>query len=624
MTTTHDSPNLFLPPALRTSRSQNGALILESAHELAECSETVFGWLAHWASVQPGAKFLAEKRGGAWRHITYGEMDEQTAKVARHLLAAGCGPDRPLATIGRNSISHAILLLAAQRAGIPVAPISPSYASRTQDFTRLNQIMGTLPPGLILLPQPELVAAAIPSMRVHGVPVISLDELMALPKVDDTTLAAAEATLTKLTVAKILFTSGSTSTPKGVINTNEMLCSNQDALRTIWPFVQQEKPVLVDWLPWNHTFGGNFCFNFALRNGGTLYIDAGSPLPADIATTAQNLREIAPTVYFNVPSGFDALLSHFENDEKLGQKFFSQLRFMFSASAALPQRVLERLETLSERIAGRRIQVLGAWGSTETAPACTAVHFAASVAANIGLPLPGTTIKLAPVQDRLELRVRGPNVTPGYWREPELTAAAFDEEKFFRMGDAGKLIDPQKPDLGILFDGRLAENFKLISGTWVDVNRLRLAALQACHPLIRDIVICGHDTDQIGVMIFLNTTACRKFLNNNEITDTDLAENSEIRTKIAAGLAAHNQGQGSSRYISRFIILTEPPKPETGEITDKNYLNQRAVITGRPSEVKRLFAEGQGASPPGPPPGRRPGPAEAERPQTPIILQEVT
>jgi feruloyl-CoA synthase len=624
MTINHDVPDLFLPPALRTRQNADGALILESAHELAERSSTVYGWLAQWAAVQPDAKFLAEKRNGIWHHITYGEMAAQTALVARHLLAAGCGAENPLATIGRNSISHAILLLAAQRAGIPVSPVSPSYASRTKDFTRLNQILRRLPPGLILLPQSELVAAAIPSMRVHGVPVISLDELMALPKVDDATLAAAEAALTKLTVAKILFTSGSTSTPKGVINTNEMLCSNQDALRTIWPFVQHEQPVLVDWLPWNHTFGGNFCFNFALRNGGTLYIDAGSPLPADIVTTAQNLSEIAPTVYFNVPSGFDALLTHFDNDEKLGAKFFSKLRFMFSASAALPQRVLERLELISQRIAGRHIPVLGAWGSTETAPACTAVHFATGVAANIGLPLPGTTIKLAPVQDRLELRVRGPNVTPGYWREPELTASVLDEEKFFRMGDAGKLIDPQKPDLGILFDGRLAENFKLISGTWVDVNRLRLAALQACHPLIRDIVICGHDTEQIGVMIFLNTTACRKIINNNEITDTDLAENSEIRTKIAAGLAAHNQGQGSSRYISRFIVLTEPPKPETGEITDKNYLNQRAVITGRPSEVKRLFAAGQGASPPGPPPGLRPGPAGAERPQTPIILQEVT
>ncbi len=587
----HNVQDIFLPPSVRTSYGRDGALILQSPHERAGRSATVFGWLAHWAHTTPNAVLLAERRNGAWHRITYGEMYDQTALVARRLLAAGGTPERPLATIGRNSIGHAIVLLAAQRAGIPVAPISPSYASRTTDYTRLNNIISALPPGMIFLAQPELVAAAVPAMRVHGVPIVSMDELTALPATTEADLAAAQAALTPQTIAKILFTSGSTATPKGVINSNAMLCSNQDALRQVWPILAAAPPVLVDWLPWNHTFGGNFCFNMALANGGAMYIDAGSPLPADTAVTAANLREISPTVYFNVPSGYEALLHYLEADDALAVNFLKNLAFIFSSSAAMPQRVQERLEALSERIVGRKIPVVGAWGSTETAPACTAVHFHTPHAANIGLPLPGTSLKLAPVQDRFELRVRGPNVTPGYWRAPELTASAFDEDGFFRMGDAGKLIDAACPELGVLFDGRIGENFKLVSGTWVDVNRLRLAAMQACHPLIREIVICGHDSDYIGVLIFLNLAACRAALGDDTLNETDLAKHPAIASKIAASLATHNAGQGSSRTISRFVILAEAPKIDTGEITDKNYLNQRAVRTGRAWAVEYMFAE---------------------------------
>jgi feruloyl-CoA synthase len=395
---------------------------------------------------------LAEREGAGWRRITYGEMLALTQRIALHLLGAGCGPAGPLAILGRNSIDHAAVMLAAMRAGIPVAPVSLAYATKTTDFNRLNAILATLPPALIYLPQPELITPALRTLQNHGAPIFSLErhgEIVAgldhLPAAGQAALRAAEAALGPATVAKILFTSGSTSTPKGVINTNEMLCSSQDAHATVWPLLNRAPPVMVDWLPWNHTFGGNFCFNMALRNGGTLYIDGGSPLPAEMRITAENLRDVSPTLYFNVPVGYAALLEYLEQDEALAQNFFARLHLLFSASAGLPRSTADRLAAAALKATGRAIPVFGAWGSTETAPTATILHFTAPEVSNIGLPVPGTVLKLSPVGDRLELRVRGPNVTPGYWRDPELTRAAFDADGFFKMGDAGKLADPAAP-----------------------------------------------------------------------------------------------------------------------------------------------------------------------------------
>jgi feruloyl-CoA synthase len=583
----------FLPPAARASRLPGGGIALESGHALASTSTTVFAWLRHWAATQPDAVFLAERDGPDWRRITYAEMFALTACIARRLLAAGCGPDRPLATIGPNSIDHAAVMLAAMRAGIPAAPISSSYATRTTDYTRLTNVLASLPPGAIYLATPAAIAPALEtlhrqaplfSIERHGKLVPSLADLSAA---DTAQLAVAEAAVTPATIAKILFTSGSTGTPKGVINSNLMLCTSQDAHATVWPFLNRQPPVLVDWLPWHHTFGGNFCFNMVLRNGGTLYIDSGSPLPAGIAATVENLRAIAPTIYFNVPAGYAALLDRLEKDEALATHFFSRLNFLFSSGAGLPPASAGRLQVLAHATTGRAIPILGAWGATETAPTSTILHFSAPDAANIGLPVPGTTIRLVPAQDRLELRVRGPNITPGYWREPALTQAAFDEDGFFKTGDAGKLADDSNPASGILYDGRLGENFKLLSGTWVDVNRVRLAAIAALHPLARDIVVCGHGTDSIALLIFPQFDYCRAALGNTEqFDDAQVAQHPRLAKIMAAALATHNQtASGASTRVRRFAILPTPPRPEHGEITDKGYINQRAVRDARAGTI---------------------------------------
>jgi feruloyl-CoA synthase len=591
----------FLPAAAHLCRMADGGFLMRSQHELNATSTTVFAWLREWAAARPDAVFLAERDDtGGWRRITYGEMLALTKYMALRLLGAGCGPERPVATLGRNSIDHAAVMLAAMRAGIPVAPISPAYATKTTDFNRLTSILESLPPALIFLPQPESMAPALPALRQHGVPVFSIERhgqdiagLADLREADAAVLAAAEADLSPATIAKILFTSGSTSAPKGVINTNQMLCSSQDAHATVWPLLRRAPPVMVDWLPWNHTFGGNFCFNLALRNGGTLYIDGGSPLPTGIATTVRNLRDVSPTIYFNVPSGYAALLDDLERDDDLARRFFTRLHFLFSASAGLPQRTADRLADAAFKATRRVIPVLGAWGSTETAPTSTIMHFTAAEAANIGLPVPGTTVKLAPVRDRFELRVRGPNVTPGYWRAPDLTRAAFDEDGFFKMGDAGKLADPAAPARGILFDGRIAENFKLVSGTWVDVNRIRLAAIAALHPLARDIVVCGHGSDIIALLIFPHTEYCRTALGDvRAYDDAGIARHPRLGAMMLDALAAYNAtSTGTSTKVRRFAILCEGPAPEAGEITDKGYINQNAVREARQAAVSDLLAD---------------------------------
>jgi len=589
----------FLPAATRAQRLPDGGCVLESGHDLIATSTTVFGWLRDWAVKQPDAVFLAERDGAGWRQITYSEMLALTERVALRLLGAGCGPDRPLATLGRNSIDHAAVILAAMRAGIPAAPISPSYASKTTDYTRLTAVLGSLPPVLIYLAQPELFAPALAALTELGIPLFSVERagplisgLADLPAVDAAQLASAEAAAGPDTIVKILFTSGSTATPKGVANSNRMLCSSQDAHATVWPFLNHQAPVLVDWLPWHHTFGGNFCFNMALRNGGTLYIDSGTPLPADINITVENLRAVSPTVYFNVPAGYAALLDQLECDPELAGRFFARLNFVFSAGAGLPQDIAERLATVASTACSRHVPVLSAWGSTETAPTSTIVHFHAADAANIGLPVPGTTVKLVPAQDRLELRVRGPNVMPGYWRDPTATHQAFDEDGFFKTGDAGRFKDAAEPSRGILFDGRIGENFKLLSGTWVDVNRIRLDALAHLNPLARDVVVCGHGTDRIALLVFPNFDYCRTALGDTaKLNDAQIARHPRLGNIMAEALATHNAtSSGSSTRVQCFAILCEGPLPERGEITDKGYINQRAVRDARAAAVTGLLS----------------------------------
>jgi feruloyl-CoA synthase len=372
------------------------------------------------------------------------------------------------------------------------------------------------------------------------------------------------------TVAKILFTSGSTGTPKGVINTHRMLCANQQMLAQAWPFVEDAPPVVVDWLPWNHTFGGNHNFNLVLRNGGTMVIDAGTPVPGLVETTVRNLSEVAPTMYFNVPRGFDLLLPFLEKDAALRENFFKRLDALFYAAAALPQNLWDRLKALKSDL-----KMLSAWGSTETAPLATSVHFPMDRPGVIGLPVAGCELKLVPAAGKLEVRVRGENVTPGYYGRPDLTRAAFDEEGFYRIGDAVKLADPADPAKGIVFDGRVAEDFKLSSGTWVHAGGLRVRLIAAGDPIIQDAVITGHDRNEVGALVFLSPAA----------------KGVDVHARLAQALEAF-AGEPSSTRIARVMVMSEPPSIDANEITDKGYMNQRAVLERRAELVERLYASG--------------------------------
>jgi feruloyl-CoA synthase len=382
--------------------------------------------------------------------------------------------------------------------------------------------------------------------------------------------------------------------PKGVINTQRMLCSNGKAVDLVWPFLAKRPPVIVDWLPWSHTFGTNFNFSQVLRHGGAMYIDAGKPMPGRIETTLTNLRDIRPTLLYNVPRGFDALLPHVESDDDFAAHLFGDLDAIFYAGAALPQNIWDRLEAVAVRVRGRRVPILSALGSTETAPVATLGHWASDVANTIGLPVPGTEIKLVPAGGKLEIRVRGPNITPGYFRAPALTAKAFDEEGFFRLGDAVKLVDPKRPERGLLFDGRVSENFKLMSGTWVAAGNVRLAAIAAGAPIIQDAVVAGHDRQEIGLLIFPNPAGCRAVAKNApaDMPFEDLIRRPEVRNHLLAGFARHNaQYPGGSTRIARALLMTEPPSVDGNEITDKGYINQRGVLDRRAALVERLFTD---------------------------------
>jgi feruloyl-CoA synthase len=599
-----DAGRLFSKPDVVHERRPDGCIVIRSRRDLGKVPRCVGVWLERWATAEPDRVFLAERNAsGGWRTITYEETSRAANAVAQSLLDRGLGPDRPVLILAENGIDHALMALGAMHVGVPVVPVSTPYARLSQDYGKLRYIFDLVQPGLIYVDEADRYAKALATIGATRIEVVAsrgslgdtrvtsfstLAEVRPTPAVD-----AAFAKVGPDSVAKILFTSGSTGQPKGVINTQRMLCANQESAAAAWTILNEHPPVIVDWLPWNHTFGANHNFNMMLRNGGTLYIDEGKPVPALIGRTIANLREVSPTLYFNVPRGYAAVLDHLEQDEALQQKFFARLDLMLYAAAALPQSLWDRLERLGMKVRGSKVPFIASWGMTETAPAVTMVHFPMDRPGNIGVPGPGMQVKLAPVEDKLEIRVKGPNVTPGYFKAPDLTAKAFDEEGWLRTGDAVRFADEGNPAAGLLFDGRTAENFKLSSGTWVNVGMLRTAVIAAGAPVIEDAVVTGHDHDEIGLLIFPSLAGLKSLCADlgGNATLGDMAGHAAVRAALGDGLKRHNaQSQGSSMRIARCLLLTEPPSIDANEITDKGYLNQRAVLTRRAALVQRLHA----------------------------------
>jgi len=598
-----NSRSLFAAPAIVSDRRADGSILVKSTVPLQPGARCVGDWLEHWARQTPDRIFLGDRASAdaPWTTITYKDALKQVRSVAAWVLAQGLSAERPLVILSDNSVEHALFALAAQHVGVPSASISPAYSLMSKDFDKLKGMIKLLEPGAIYVSGTRPFAAALAAIQpLHSAPIVSGDAgdtgaisfrtIAATPETPD--VAKAFAAVTPDTIAKFLFTSGSTGTPKAVINTQRMLTSSQQAKAQTWTFLEDGGVdlVILDWLPWSHTFGANHNFNLVLRNGGTLYVDGGKPAPGLFATSLSNLRSVMPTVYFNVPRGFDMLIAALRGDDELRRRFFSEVKFAFYAGAALPQNLWDALEELSIKTVGRALPMVSAWGSTETSPLATDCHFQAKRSGNIGVPIPGTELKLVPSGDKLEVRVRGPNVTPGYWKAPELTAQAFDAEGFYLIGDAVTFADPARPELGLFFDGRVAEDFKLNSGTWVSVGTLRVAGIAALAPLAQDIVVTGHGGDEVRFLVFPNIAACRVHAGLPDSADVkDVIGHDKIRSAIAQGLARLKaQTSNSSGHATRALLLAEPASVDGGEITDKGYINQRAVLTRRAGAVAAL------------------------------------
>jgi feruloyl-CoA synthase len=575
----------FATPRIEAERRADGTLILRSAEPLAKHPVSIVHSFRAGSEAHPDRLLVAERVDGEWARLSWGEAREQADRLAQGLLDRRLA-DRPVMVLSGNSRLHLVVSLAALTVGAPYVPTSVAYSLQSADHAKLRAMADVVDPGLVVAEDASFAGAvaAVAGGRTVLSPDASLagavrpDDLAAEPTDEVDRRCAA---LRREDVAKILFTSGSTGHPKGVINTHGMLSANQQQMRQAWPFLAEEPPVLLDWLPWSHTFGGNHDTNLVLTNGGTLWIDDGRPAPGMVERTLRNLADARPTIYLNVPAGYAALLPQLERDPAAAAAFLDRLRLGFFAAAALPQQLWDRLATLASDH-GSAMQMTTSWGLTETAPAATSAHFPITRSDILGVPLPGVELALVPVGEKTEVRVRGANVTPGYHGRPDLTAAAFDEEGFFRTGDAVTLADPDDVAAGLLFHGRIAEDFKLSTGTFVSVGTLRPQLLSASRGLLTDAVVCGENGAEVTAMAWLHPDHAGR-------CDEDGVPDDGLRADLVATLdRLAATGGGSSQRVQRLLVLREPPALDAGEITDKGYVNQRAVRERRADLVAVL------------------------------------
>jgi feruloyl-CoA synthase len=585
----------------------DGTIVIGSSDPLGDYPRSIVDALKAWAEKTPDAMLIADRQGDGWRKLTFSQVVERIRPLAQALINAGLGPERPLIIISGNEIEHFLLGMAAIWVGIPYAPISPAYSLISSDFGKLRHIAGLLTPGMVYASDGARFAPAIEAVFGADIPVIvrtnpvsgrpcqSFDDLLATEVSAEVDVA--HAAITPDTVAKVLFTSGSTGLPKGVITTNRMMACNQQMILQALAFLGDEPPVLLDWMPWNHVAGGSHNVGIAIYNGGSFYIDDGQPTPARFGRTLENLSMVQPTFFTNVPKAYEALVAAFDDNPLVRKNVFSRLKLLQYAGAGLSQHVFDGLAKAAIAETGERVLIITGYGSTETAPFAFTTTWPVEQAGHIGLPAAGMTIKLAKNAEKLELRLRGPNVTPGYWRDHAKTAEAFDEEGYYCIGDAVRFADPDNLDLGLVFDGRVTEDFKLSTGTWVNFAAVRSAVISACAPLIRDVVLTGLDQNYIGAMIFPDMQACCRAANLADTTTPDAILAAEaIRQRFQSALSALAEtSTGSSNHVARALLMVELPDIDKGEVTDKGSINQRAVRTHRKALVDALYAETPGS-----------------------------
>jgi feruloyl-CoA synthase len=595
----------WLERDIAVERRPDGVIVLKSRIPVKAYEKHIPASLAKWAGETPDRIWLAQRGGPErqWRKLSYGEAKRTVDALTQALLNLKLDPGRPVAILSGNSIEHALMTMASMQARLPAAPVSPAYSLMSHDHVKLKYLFDLIKPQLVMVQDGPAFEKALQALDLKGVTVvhvarpcegiksIAFADLAATPVTRD--VEASIAAITPDTTGKLLFTSGSTGMPKAVINTQEMMCANAAMMMQVRPRDPGGSlPVVLDWMPWNHTMGGNAAFNPLLIDGGTLYIDDGRPMPGMIEETLRNLHEISPTYYANVPAGYAALAAAMEKDDALCRSFFKNLSLMAYGGARLPDDLYDRMQALAVRATGERIVFYTGWGSTETAPTATGTYWDTERVGLIGLPFPGVELKMVPVGAKYELRLRGVNVTPGYFGRPDLTADMFDEEGFYRIGDAGVFVDPSDPVQGIIFAGRVVEDFKLTTGTFVHVGSLRTDAIAAASPVVQDALVAGQDRPFIGLLAWPNLHACRQIVGNLEASYEDVVRHPQVLDCLRRGLQAHNKSctGASSMRIARAMLMTEPASIDGNELTDKGYINQRAGLERRVALVERLYA----------------------------------
>jgi feruloyl-CoA synthase len=599
----------WLKRDIAVERRPDGVIILQSRIPLRAYEKHIPASLAKWAKEAPERTWLAQRAGvdRQWRRLSYGEAKRIVDRLTQGLLDLGLEAGRAVAILSGNSIEHALVTQAAMQARFPAAPVSPAYSLMSQDHLKLKYLFDLIKPAVVMVQDGPTFEKALKALDLNGVTVvhvarpcdgiksISFADLAATPVTNDVEDSIAK--ITPDTVGKLLFTSGSTGMPKAVINTQQMMCANAAMMMQVRPRdPNRPLPTVLDWMPWNHTMGGNAAFHPVLVDGGTLYIDDGRPMPGLIDETLRNLRELSPTYYANVPAGYAALAAAMEKDEALCRSFFKNLDLMAYGGARLPDDLYDRMQALAVRATGERVVFYTGWGSTETAPTATGTYWDTERVGLIGLPFPGVELKMVPCGSKYELRLRGINVTPGYFGREDLTKAAFDEEGFYCIGDAGVFVDPEDPLQGIIFAGRVVEDFKLTTGTFVHVGSLRTDAIAAATPVVQDALVAGQDRPFIGLLAWPNLHACRQIVGNPDATCEEVVKHPAVIECLKQGLQAHNAttSGASSMRVARAMLMVEPASIDGNELTDKGYINQRAGLERRAALVEKLYAERPG------------------------------